>query len=257
MTPVEVREQRVEKNELRVRRLPDEEVRGPLLPRRPHEQVHVRDARLVQVAREHSLVDLVGSQPSRGHVRGDPSRSVGDLRPAAVVHAKLQGEHRVVCRHPLGVLEFGDHAAPEPRPAAGPADPDPHLVELIAPAADDIPVEAHEKPDFVRRAFPVLGGERVSRQVRDADLDRAHDHVEQRVLSGLVPLGARQPALLGPPAVAVHDEGHVPRDELGRDGGWSGTAAVRVRRPDPRAVPGHACSTCRSERIECSRCHCA
>ncbi len=58
--PVEVGEQRVEEHELGVGRLPDQEVRGPLLAGRPDEQVHVGDAGLVEVAREHLLVDLVG-----------------------------------------------------------------------------------------------------------------------------------------------------------------------------------------------------
>ena len=40
---------------------------------------------------------------------------------------------------------------------------------------------------------------------------RALDHVEERVLALIVTAGARQAALLGPPAVAVHPHGHVGR----------------------------------------------
>ena len=96
------------------------------------------------------------------------------------------------------VLELVDDAAPQPRPAAGPADPHAQRVQLVAAAADDVAVEAHQEADLVRRALPVLGGERVGRDVRDAELDRARDDVEQRRLAGLVALGARQPALPWP-----------------------------------------------------------
>ena len=64
---------------------------------------------------------------------------------------------------------------------------------------------------LVGAALPVLGRERVGRQVGDADLDGARDDVEQGGLARLVALGARQPALVGPAAVAVHDDGDVAR----------------------------------------------
>src|SRR5689334_19960398 len=112
MAAVEVREERVQEYELGVGRLPDEEVRGTLLPRRAHEQVNVRDARLVEVAREDLLVDLVGPQLPCSDVSSDRGSSICYLCPAAVVDAELQRQNRVACRHLLGVLEFRDHAAP-------------------------------------------------------------------------------------------------------------------------------------------------
>ena len=54
----------------------------------------------------------------------------------------------------------------------------------------------------------------------------------------LVALGARQAALLGPAAVAVHDQGHVPGHQLGRDGRRPGAAGVRVGRPDRAGSAG-------------------
>ena len=74
------------------------------------------------------------------------------------------------------------------------------------------------------------------------ELERAHDHVEQRRLAALVTLGSRQAALLGPAAVAVHDERDVPGDQIGRDVRRRGAQPVRVGRPDGPARP-HAFST--------------
>src|SRR5260370_1005184 len=64
-------------------------------------------------------------------------------------------------------------------------------------------VDAHEEAPRRGRPCPVLGGDRVRRQPRDARLDRALDAVEQRVLPRLVALGPREAALLGPATVAV------------------------------------------------------
>ena len=63
-----------------------------------------------------------------------------------------------------------------------------------------------------RRQFSVENAYTVSHC--EADLERALDRVEQRLLAGRVTVGALQPALLRPPAVAVHDDRDVPRDPL-------------------------------------------
>ena len=232
MAAVKVGEERVEEHQLGVGGLPDQEIRHPLLAGRPDEQVDVGDAGLVQVTGEHRLVDPVGAQLPGGDVRRDRRGGINDLGAAAVVDAELQGQHRVARGHLLGVLKLPDHAAPQPGTPAGPAHPHAHLVQLIAAAADYVAVEAHQEADLVRRAPPVLGGERVGRQVRDAQLDGSHDHVEQRVLAPLVAFRPRQVALLGPAAVAIHDQGHMPGHERGRNRGRTGATGMRVRRPD-------------------------
>ena len=125
------------------------------------------------------------------------------------------------------------------------------------------------------RALPVLGGERVRRQVADAELDAALDDVEQRRLARLVALGPRQPALLGPAPVAVHDQRDVLGHQLARDRRRAGAGRVRRRRPDrdgasggrgaavtdrhlPRTGASRSArrSTSGSERSWRSRCHC-
>ena len=146
--------------------------------------------------------------------------------------------HVVVDGHPLGVLQLGDHRPPQPRPAAGPPDPHAHRVQLVAAAADHLPVEAHQEAHLVRGAPPVLGGERVRRQGADAELDGAVDDVEQRRLAGLVALGPGQAALVGPPAVAVHHQRDVLGHQLGRDRRRPRAGRVRRRRHHlPRAPP--------------------
>jgi hypothetical protein len=145
MAAVEVGPQGVQEDHLGVRGLPEQEVRRALLPRRPQEQVHLGYLGVVQVLRDRLLVDLVRLEPARHHVPGDRRRRVGDLGLPAVVDAELQGEPLVVLRHLLGGLQFGDHALPQPPRAARPHHPHAEVDELIAAAADDVAVEAHQE----------------------------------------------------------------------------------------------------------------
>src|SRR5581483_6783556 len=118
-----------------------------------------------------------------------------------------------------------------PAPAAGEADPHPPLVELRSAPQENALVEVREEADLVERPAPVLGREGVDREVADAELQGALDGLEERLLAGLVALGALEPAPAGPAAVAVHDHRHVAgnprRVEVGRE------HEVRRYRPGP------------------------
>src|SRR3712207_7288980 len=137
---------------------------------------------LVQEPGDDVLVDLARIEPAGGDLAGDGRGGVGDLGPAAVVDAHGQREDVVVPGELLGDLELLDDAAPQPGTAARPAHPHPELVHLVAAAADDVAVEAHEEADLLGAAPPVLGGERVGADRLDAQLDGALDAVEQRGL---------------------------------------------------------------------------
>ncbi len=265
---VEVGPQGVEEDHLGVGRLPQQEIRRTLLARGAQEQVDVGDARLVQVAADGVLVDLVGIDAPLDRCSGDLRRRVGQLGAAPVVDAELQGERGVVLGHLLGVLQLGDDALPQPPGPPGPAHAHAHGVQLVAPPPDHLAVEAHEEADLVRGALPVLGGEGVGGEVLDPQLQRALDHVEQRALTRFVALGAGQSPLLGPAAVAVHDDGDVPGHELLGELGRPGPAGVRI---GPTVSPGGGAgrrlrrerfeqaqerSTRRRDRIPFSRCHC-
>jgi aminoglycoside phosphotransferase len=135
----------------------------------------------------------------------------------------------------LGELDRLVHAAQQAlgHPPVAPAD-EAHahapLVQLVAAAHQQRLVEAHEVADLVGRALPVLGGEGVDGEPLDAEVERALDRVEQRLLAGGVALGALQPAFAGPPAVAVHDDGDVVGTARGS---MSGTSTCARYRPAP------------------------
>ena len=103
-------------------------------------------------------------------------------------------------------------------------------------------------------ALPVLGREGVGRQVGHADLDRAGHDVEQRGLPRLVALGARQPALVGPAPVAVHDDRRraaAPGRRGSRAGGRRWGAGTAAGRGSARSPLHHT----PRQRMPRSRCH--
>ncbi len=113
----------------------------------------------------------------------------------------------------LGFLDMAHNALGD---AARPATDEPHphapLVEIIAAPQQQGLVEAHEESHFVDRSSPVLGGERVDRHPFEPEFERALDGIEECFLAGRVTVGALHAALLGPPAVAVHDDRDMARD---------------------------------------------
>ena len=140
-----------------------------------------------------------GSRRAGGDLAGDRADGVDDLGAAAVVEGERQREPAVRARERLGLLDALEHTARHP--TTTPADePDPHplLVQLVAPLDQQPLVEAHEEPNLVERAAPVLGRERVDGEPPQPDVERALDGVEERLLPRRVALGALQAAASGP-----------------------------------------------------------
>ena len=84
-------------------------------------------------------------------------------------------------------------------------------VQLGAQVALEQP---HQRADFGGRPLPVLDRERVERQDLDAEAGGGLDRVAHGVDAGAMPFDARQVALRGPAAVAVHDDGDVRRQPV-------------------------------------------
>ena len=83
-------------------------------------------------------------------------------------------------------------------------------MEVVAPAGQQVVGDdVEQETDLVGGPVPVLGGEGVDGEPGDPELEGALGGVEEGLLPRPVTLGPRQAALLSPPAVAVHDTGHV------------------------------------------------
>ena len=142
---------------------------------------------------------------------------VDELGPAPVVERERQRHLGVVARVSASVSSMRRRTRPGTRPPRRPMNRTrtPLLVQLVAARHQQALVEVHEEAHFVERPAPVLGGEREDRHPREADLERALDGVEERLLPRGVALGALQAPLLRPPPVAVHDDRDVGRHPVG------------------------------------------
>ena len=159
--------------------------------------------------------DVVGLQLTTAHPPRDGPRGPRDLFPAAVADGQ-DDRHAGV---PLGRLDGRPEPLADRRRQAAEA---PHreqtdlMLHHLAELAGEITAEKRHQPIHLpRRPRPVLGREGVEREVGDAELAaRLHDR-PHRLLPCPVTVEARQATLLGPAAVAIHDDGDVPR-KLGR-----------------------------------------
>src|SRR5690606_2647702 len=113
----EVGPQCVEEHHLGVRGLPQQEVRGALLPAGAHEQIDIGHVGHVEVPAHGLLGDGGRPQSPRVHLSRDAPDRVHDLQAPAVVDAHGEGEPVVAPGQLLGELQLLDDRAPQPRAA--------------------------------------------------------------------------------------------------------------------------------------------
>ncbi len=162
-----------------------------------------RDRRLVHIALlHHPCLDL----------RRDLPRGRRDLGPPAIAERQDELPGGVRCRrrhHPpqRTLHHTGQILHPPHHPQT-----DPVLVQQRLLPLQEPPQQPHQPLDLRNRANPVLDAEGVKRQVLDTDIPAGLNHGPHGFRTLLVPLDPGHPALLRPAAVAVHDDGHMPRD---------------------------------------------
>ena len=120
--------------ELRVGRLPQQEVGDPALPRGPDDEVGVGHLGVVQVSADGLLVDVVGPGPV-GH---QLAHRVDDLGPTPVVEGDGQRHGRVVAGELDAVVDHPQESARH-APVATPDRADAHvaLVKLVATQSNE------------------------------------------------------------------------------------------------------------------------
>ena len=141
-----------------------------------------------------------------GKVPGGPQ----DLVPSAVVQADVHLAALVV----LGDLPGALYQLPQLRRQGGQVPEELHLHPVPLHLADGLQQilfqQTHDGGDLLRRALPVLGGEGIHGEIVQTDLLAIGGDAAEGLCPGGVTGGAGQPPALGPPAVAVHDDGDVP-----------------------------------------------
>src|SRR5262249_39692228 len=144
----------------------------------------------------------------------DPAHRVHQLRPAAVVDGQAKPHARVRLAEADVLVDLGQHLGRQSLAPADGAEADVPLHDLFALREEILVEEGHEEIELALRSFPVFGGETVERQLPDAEpaafFDGGADAADALAMS----LDARQVALPGPAAVAVHDDGDMARQAV-------------------------------------------
>ena len=208
---VEVRPEGLRNVELRIGALPEEEVGEPLLPAGPDDELRVRDACGVQVAREQPLRQLLRLPLPLRAVGGEAPGRPQDLVPAAVVQADvcLEAILGQMLRDLVGLIGQGPELRGDGRHVPEEVEPDMVPLHAVHCLQQVLLEKRHDGGDLRLRALPVLRGEGVDREVLDADVLAVRCDAAEGLGSHLVSRGAGQAPLGGPAAVAIHDNGNV------------------------------------------------
>jgi len=116
--------------------------------------------------------------------------------------------------HPL---ELGADGGGQVLDAAGDAQPDLVVVQLALVFFQEGSQEGHQAGDFRAGPHPVFGAEGVNREEFHAVIAAGPQDGAQGFGAGAVAIEPRLPALPGPTAVAIHDDGDMAGDAGAQD----------------------------------------
>ena len=160
---------------------------------------------------------VAGSSVAVADLGRDAAHGVDDLGPAAVVDRQAHAEARIARTQANGLVEFPHRAFGQPFAAADPGHPGIAGHDL-RPLFHEVPLEQlQEKIEFLGRAFPVFAGKAIKRDLLDAQPVALFRHPADAGGALAMSFDARQAPLPGPAPVAIHDDGDVPRQTIGRN----------------------------------------
>src|SRR5438094_552262 len=195
--------------------LPQEKVRHAHLAARPDQEVGVRHVGGVESLLDLLFPDVLGPELSGLHLPRERAAGVDELIAPAVVERHHEGEARVVARRLDHVVDPPAHL--ERHAVRTPEHAETHVAlhELRQLRADRPLEQAQEGRHLVLRPTPVLGRERVQRQVAQAERVRGADDRARRLHALPVAGDARQAPPRRPAAIAIHDDRDMPGPRLG------------------------------------------
>src|SRR5690606_14921157 len=198
---LEVGPQAVGEVKLGIGRLPQQEIRKPYLARGADEKVKRRQVSGVEMR----LDRFGGDRPlPRGSTRG-----AHELVLRAIVERHRERRALVARGARERLLDEPHDVGSKRTPVAD--DLEPHVIggKFIEIAQDEALHQPHEVADFLFGAFPVFRGKGVESERLKAEVARRAHDLAYRLHACAVAGDARQVALLGPAAVAIHDDGDV------------------------------------------------
>ena len=200
-----VRPQNVHFHQLCISGLPQHEVGQTLFSAGPQDKVRVLLPGGVHGIAEHLLSDLFRLQlPGCGLFR-QLLRGPHDLRAAAVVDGNVQGHAGLDRRFSFQLVHQLLQLLVQHGAVAHEFDAD--VAVLVVKSLQQVFAEQpHDGVHFFQRALPVLGGKGIEVHRRNAQLVAVVRDIAEHLGAFFVPGGAGQAPVLGPAAIAVHDD---------------------------------------------------
>src|SRR5665213_2895629 len=233
--PVEVRPIGWHEYQFAIGRLPEQEIRQPLLAAGADNQIGIGNIRRIEITADALHRHVRRCEAALRHVLGDAMRCARNFLTGAVIERHYQSETVIILRElfrlnqqPADIrfesLAFSDHAHA-------------HIafMQLSQIVADEAAQQAHQLADFVGGPRPVFRAEGKDGDELDADFAGRANGSAQRLDPAAMPFHARQSAGRRPTAVAIHDNGDVTRRLIERRRGvlrdlGLGHAACYLRR---------------------------
>src|SRR5688572_22672563 len=206
---VEVGPQALGEKQLRIRKLPEQEVADSLLAPGADEQV-----RLGRIGHREILGKMLFGDAARdgaGLLAGKARQRLQDVPAPAVIRRDGQRQAAIVLGQALAGLDQRAHLEIEPARVPDDLEADFVAMELAHFAREGRHEQLHQQRDLLGRAAPVLGAERKQRQEPDAPLRARGHYAPYRLDAALVPRNARQVPAPRPAPVAIEDDGDVAR----------------------------------------------
>src|SRR5690554_1580865 len=207
----EIRPEHGRQVELRVRELPQHEVADTLLAGCADQQIGIRHAGRVELARQLRLRDVVRRELAVLDARGQSLRGAHDLRTAAVTDHQVQLQSITVRGQALDLCHSRARAGWQPVGLTEHAYAHALRLQLRTLFHEIALQQPHERGDLACRPIPVLLRERIEREHAYAGLDGALDGLAHRAHARRMTPKARQAASARPAAVAIHDDRNVNR----------------------------------------------
>ena len=206
----EIGPQDIHKHKFGISGLPQQEIAGPLLTGGTDDQLGVRHVGGVQVARQQFLRQLLRTALTVSDLLRKGPGCPDDLVPAAVVQAEIDLDLVVgagaFLRLPAQLLQVRGQLAQ----VAEEAEADVVLLHIRQSFLQIAAQQTHDAGHLLSAALPVFRGEGVDRQVLDAQGAAVIGDFAEGFRTGGMAGGPGQAPVLGPAAIAVHDDGNVP-----------------------------------------------
>jgi len=208
----EIRPECVGDPDLRIRDLPEKKIADSQFAARADQEVRIRLAGGVEILSEVLFGDPAIRRRGPSAVTQQSIHGVDNFGTPAIVKRDIEDHSRILAGLCDRLIEFRLDRRIKLIRASNRAKTNIVLVNVLQLFVEVFLQELHQRRDFCAGTLPVFDGKRIERQRFDFQTSAGLDGNACRLRPRTVPSDPWQVPLLRPPAVAVHNHGHMPRE---------------------------------------------